>query len=191
MEEMKFEELRNQFAILKQQLNKQEIVSDRLLRETMKAKKKDINSTKRLEYTCVLLCLIAFPLNFLTHSWSLQFTIVTCVMVLFCAVATHYIHKPVDNLNFMRDDFATVASVMARFKKQYDNWLHYVTPIILIPWISWACYEFAWQHAPKGVNPWLMTIPLLVGGAIGGIIGYIYHRKAVNAAQDIIDQIQE
>ena len=42
MEEKNFEELRNQFAILKEQLNKQEIVNDRLLRETMKAKKKDI-----------------------------------------------------------------------------------------------------------------------------------------------------
>ena len=35
MEEMNFEEMRNQFAILKEQLKKQEIVSDRLLRETM------------------------------------------------------------------------------------------------------------------------------------------------------------
>ena len=32
MEEKNFEELRNQFAILKEQLNKQEIVNDRLLR---------------------------------------------------------------------------------------------------------------------------------------------------------------
>ena len=50
MEDMHFEELRNQFAILKDQLKKQEIVSDHLLRETMKAKKRNINSTKRMCY---------------------------------------------------------------------------------------------------------------------------------------------
>ena len=63
MEEKNFEELRNQFAILKEQLNKQEIVNDRLLRETMKAKKRDINSSKNLEYGCVLFCLFILPLN--------------------------------------------------------------------------------------------------------------------------------
>ena len=50
---MNFEELRNQFAILKEQLKKQEIVSDHLLRETMKAKRSKINSTKRMCYVCV------------------------------------------------------------------------------------------------------------------------------------------
>ena len=39
MEEMNWEEMRNQFAILKEQLAKQEIVSDRLIRETIKVKK--------------------------------------------------------------------------------------------------------------------------------------------------------
>ena len=68
MEEKNFEELRNQFAILKEQLNKQEIVNDRLLRETMKAKKKDINSTKNLEYGCVLFCLFILPLNWYTRT---------------------------------------------------------------------------------------------------------------------------
>ena len=113
MEEKNFEELRNQFAILKEQLNKQEIVNDRLLRETMKAKKRDINSSKNLEYGCVLFCLFILPLNWYTRTWSLPFTIATALLLIVCAVATHFIHKPVDSLNFLKDDFATVARVMA------------------------------------------------------------------------------
>ena len=46
MEEQYFNEMRQQMAALKEQLDKQEIVSDRLIREIMNAKKKDINSTK-------------------------------------------------------------------------------------------------------------------------------------------------
>ena len=191
MDTMNIEEMRNQYAILKEQLNKQEIVNDRLLRETMKIRKKDINSTKRIEYACVVICLLVMPLNLITHSWSNTFTIVTALILLLCAVATHYIHKPVDSLNFMKDDFSTVARVMARFKKQYNQWFYYGSPLVLIPWIAWAFYDFVWRRAPEGANLWMMTIPLLVGGVIGGLIGYFYHRKAVNAAQDIIDQIEK
>lgn len=189
MEEMNFEEMRNQFAILKDQLNKQEIVSDYLLRETMKAKKSAINSTKRMEYISVAICLVLYPLMCFDKTMSLPFIIATCLMVIFCAVATHIIHKPVDDLNFMRDDFTTVARVMAKFKKQYNQWLYYVTPALLIPWIAWASYEFAWKHAT--VNPWIMTSVLMVGALIGLAIGLYFHFKAVNAAQDIMDQIEE
>lgn len=191
MEEKDFEELRNQFAILKDQLNKQEIVNDHLLRETMKNKNRDIDSTKRMMYVCAGICLVAFQLNYYIHTWSLPFTIATLLMVLCCTIATYYIHKPVDKLNFMRDDFATVARVMAKFKKQYNDWLHYVTPVIVIPWIAWACYDLAWSKALEGINPIWMCLPVFIGAAIGGIVGYAYHRKAVNAAQDIMAQIEE
>lgn len=191
MEDMNFEELRNQFAILKDQLKKQEIVSDHLIRETMKAKKSNINSTKRMCYACAVIAVLFTPMNFYSHAWSLPFCIVTCLMMLFCAVATYYIHRPVDKLNFMTDDFATVARVMAKFKKQYDMWLYYVTPVIVIPWLGWACYDSAFKHAKEGMNPWSIVIAMIIGGSIGAAIGLYYHFKAVNAAKDIIKQIEE
>ena len=191
MEEKKFEEMRNQFAILKEQLNKQEIVNDHLLRKAMKSKNKEISRTKRVVFVSALSCLIIFPMTYMTHMWSLGFAIATIAMVAFSAAATYYIHKPIEELNFMKDDFSTVARVMAKFKKQYDNWLRYVAPTLIIPWLIWGCYEFAWKNAPDGINPWLMSLPLIVGVIIGGLIGVKFHFKAVNAAQDILDQIEE
>lgn len=191
MEEMNFEELRNQYAILKNQLKNQEIVNDRLLRETMRVRKKDINSTKIAEYICVAVCVLLYPLLYFTGMFSLAFLIATVLMVLFCAATTWYIHKPVDQINFMRDDLSTVARIMARFKKQYNQWLYYVTPLLLIPWGAWTCYEFAWKNAPEGAYPWAMTIALIIGALIGLGIGLYYHFKAVNAAQNIIDEIEE
>lgn len=191
MEEMNNEEMRQMFAILKEQLAKQVIVNDHLLRETMKVKNNAISHSKRVVYISTALCLLLYPLCVLAEIWSIPFGIATCVMVLFCSIATYYIHKPVEKLNFMKEDLATVARVMARFKKNYDNWLHYVTPALLIPWLTWACYEFAWKNAPEGINPWIPTTTLVIGAAVGAFIGYIFHSKAVNAAQDIIDQIED
>lgn len=190
MEEMNFEEIRNQFAILKDQLNNQEIISDRLIRETMKIKHKDISDSKRTMYLCAVISLSFYPLNAMVHAWSNTFTIVTCLLILLCAAGAYYIHKPVEELNLMRDDFSSVARVMARFKKQYNDSMCYLAPVIIIPYFLWACYEFAWKGSPAGTITWQNVVLLLAGAAIGGLIGYYYHSKAVNAAQDIIDEIE-
>lgn len=192
MEEMSFEEMRNQYAILKEQLEKQEIVNDRLLRETIKAKSQHhINQSKTRVWVAAVLCLILFPLSYMTQVWSLPFALVSGLIVIICVVCTSLIHRPVDQLDFMNDDFTTVARVMAKFKRQYDNWLHFVFPVIILPWLVWACYENGWKRNPGGANPWMMSIPIIVGVAIGALIGYHFHRKAVNAAQDILDEIEE
>lgn len=194
MEDMNFEEMRSQFAILKNELKQQEIVNNRLLRSTMKSRNKDISSTKRFEFICVGICLIIYPMTYFTHLWSFAFAAGTCIMVLFCAAATWYIHKPVEELNFMRDDFVTVARVMAKFKKQYDDWLHYMAPTLLIPWIAWACYEIVWKNAPEDMDTKelvMMSLPLIFGVLLGGAIGYRKNRQAANAAQDILDEIDE
>ena len=190
MEEMNFEEMRNQFAILKEQLTKQEIVSDRLLRETIKTKNKDINFVKKFGYWLVpIVILLYLPLYF-THVASLAFIIVTCIMLVGGMVSTYYVHKPVDKLNFMDDDLASVARVMAKFKKQQTKGL-YMSIAFLIPWAAWACYELAWKNGPMGINPWKLTASMVFGGIIGGIIGIRIYRKVMNVAQDIIDEIEK
>ena len=191
MEEQYFDEMRQQMAALKEQLNKQEIVNDHLIREIMKVKNKDISKTKNVCFIAAIIAFLTFPFNTFTHAWSWTFTAVTGAMLIFCTIATIYIHRPVDKLNYMTSDLATVARVMTKFKKQYDNWLHYVTPALIIPWLGWACYEFAWKNCPEGLNPLWMTLPIIIGAAIGGAIGYYYHCKAVNAAKDILEQIEE
>ena len=123
--------------------------------------------------------------------FSLPFAIFTCLAVIFSAVATHYIHKPVDKLDFMHQDLATVARIMAKFKQQYDNWLRYVTPTFIAIWFPWACIEYAPRFCPAGDNPLPYCLPLLIGGLIGLFIGLKSHFKAVNAAKDILRQIEE
>ena len=191
MAELNFDEMRNQITLLKQKLDHEEIVNDHLLRETMRSGKGAINITKRLSYFCAFASIFIYLMLSGTGTFSLAFIIATCIMMLFCAVATHYVHRPVDRMNLMTEDLATVARVMAKFRKQYDQWLHYVTPALLIPWFCWAVYEFAWKNAPEGVNHWMMALPLLIGAAIGLFIGYYFHCKAVDAADNIIKQIEE
>ena len=188
---MNFDEMRNQIALLKQKLDRQEIVNDRLIREAMRGKMGTINWTKYKSYICVVFCLALYPLLLSTGVVSEAFVFATCAMMLFCAFGTYYVHRPVDRMNLMSEDLATVAKVMAKFRKQYNQWLYYVTPTLLIPWLGWAMYEYAWKNAPEGVNHWILALPLLIGAAIGLLVGYHWHCKAVDAADNIIRQIEE
>ena len=189
---MNFDEMRNQIALLKQKLDRQEIVNDSLLREAMRGKMGAINWTKYKSYICV--AFLPCPLSafvILGGVFSNAFVFATCAMMLFCAYGTYYVHRPVDRMDLMTDDLATVAKVMAKFRKQYNQWLYYVTPTLLIPWLGWAMYEYAWKNAPEGVSHWILALPLLVGAAIGLLVGYHWHCKAVDAADNIIRQIEE
>jgi hypothetical protein len=190
MKEMDFEEMRNQFAILKEELNKQEIVNNRLLRETMKAKVNVMSSVKRFTYGAGIISIILCSALYFARMWSIAFIIATCVMVVFCMLATVYTYRPVEQLNFIKDDMKTVAKVMVKFKKQSKFWERYVTPALIIPWLSWACYEYAWKYAPKDINPIFYCAPLIIGAVIGGFIGMRKSREATNAAQEIIDEIE-
>lgn len=191
MEEMNLEEMRNQIAILKNKINKQELINERLLADTMKKKVNTINNVERFTIFCAVFCLAAYPLlrYYIGFSWA--FVIATCVMMIFCIVATNYIHRPLHDSKLMTSDVATVARVMARFKRQYDNWLRYVTPSLLIPWLLWASYEYTELMGLEGTDRYFAPLPLLVGAAIGGIIGYRQHRKAVQTAEEIIHQLEE
>jgi len=191
MEELNFDEMRDQITLLKQKLNRQEIVNEALLREAMRGKMGAINWTKYKSYICVALCIIFYPVMSWAGVFSNAFVFATCAMMLFCAYGTYYVHRPVDRMDLMTDDLATVAKVMAKFRKQYNQWLFYVTPALLIPWLSWALYEYAWKNAPDGVSHWMLALPILIGAAIGGLIGYHWHCKAVDAADKIIKQIEE
>ena len=192
MEELNFDEMRDQITLLKQKLNRQEIVNEALLREAMRGKMGAINWTKYKSYICVAICLIIYPTTLLYWGiFSKAFVFATCAMMLFCAYGTYYVHRPVDRMDLMTEDLATVAKVMAKFRKQYNQWLYYVTPALLIPWLSWALYEYAWKNAPDGMSFWMLALPILIGAAIGGLIGYHWHCKAVDAADNIIKQIEE
>lgn len=190
MEEMNFEEMRQQISILKNKLDNQEIVSDRLMRETMKVKVTDIDRTERMSYVAAIFCIVLYPLLAVTGTFTWLFSIATCLMMLLCIVATIYIHRPIHNTNLMTSDLATVARVMDRFKKQYNGWLYYICPALLIPWLAICCYDFVQHHAIEGINPIWMCTPMIVGAIVGLIIGLRYHFRAVKAANSIIEQIE-
>lgn len=190
-QEFNFDEMRNQIAILRNKLDKQEIVNDRLIRNAMQTKVDKMNKNETRTLILSAFCIIVFPIMHYTINLSWPLIAVTLAMMLFTAVATIYIHRPLHKADLMSDDLSTVASIMARFKKQYEQWLHYVFPTLITPWLAWYCYECADIIDPSGQSRWYLIGFILICAFIGFLIGYAMHRHTVNLAEEVMRQIKE
>lgn len=188
---MNFEEMRNQIAILRRKLDKQEIVNDRMIRSAMQTKVNKINNNEFRVIALSIFCIVLYPAirDMLHISWAL--VIATIAMMVLTATATIYMHRPLHKADLMSDNLATVSSIMARFKAQYDQWLHYVCPTIITPWLAWFCYEYTEAMGFTGTVRWCCVGFLLGCGLIGFIIGYSMHRRTVNLAEEVMRQIEE
>lgn len=185
------EQLRSDYALLKERLDKQEIINDRLMASTFSAKVKEIHSVSWVTYLCGLFVLIVAPYSFhygpLNLSW--YFVIATDIMMLVSMYFTWKWHHDLKNPEAGTLSIKEFAQSVKTLKVRYQNWLKISIPMILV-WIGWMLAEMYFQMDSL-VLTIAMAVALLVGAAFGGILGYSLHRKVVNRCDEIISQTGE
>ena len=189
MNETQFDDMRQQLTTLKNKLNQQEIVNDRLIRHSMKKTAGDINRTY---IWLIVLAIVMVPYGYwafvvLSH-FSVPFWIATSILMLVCGGATYYNKRNVSDTNLMTNSLVDVRRRMARAKKFDADWLFFGIPAAIL-WVGWFFYEVYKQDHD------LLCHPLFWGGCIGGILGAVsglsIHFKTQRQYQDIIDQIED
>ena len=184
-------EMREQLASLKKQLDTQEIINDRLIKEAMLGKLSKINSSAI--WICAI-CLIMIPLEFLNFQrlgHSDAFCIATSVLFFICFVAMILSHIRLRKRDIRNGDLVTTYKEVARMRNIYKNW-HYWSIPILVLWFAWLEYEIYQNMAHED-----MTMMLIISGSgifgaiIGGIIGLRIHKRTLRTADDLLRQIEE
>ncbi len=182
------ETMRAQIALLKDKLDKETIVSEKLLRDTMRHKARTINNNAWISVVASIF-VIFWALTFLpSEGFSWWFTGATILMMLVCDFFTWKYHKDV-NAKTMSGDLLTVAKVMKQLRDNYKKWLKYSIAIIVV-WFVWFAVEYCIQLSDWRVAV-IMIIALLIGLAIGGFIGLKMHNAVIRNAEEIISQIEE
>jgi hypothetical protein len=182
------ETMRAQIALLKDKLDKETIVSEKLLRDTMRHKARTINNNAWISVVASIF-VIFWALTFLpSEGFSWWFTGATILMMLVCDFFTWKYHKDV-NAKTMSGDLLTVAKVMKQLRDNYKKWLKYSIAIIVV-WFIWFAVEYCIQLSDWRVAV-IMIIALLIGLAIGGFIGLKMHNAVIRNAEEIISQIEE
>ena len=180
--------MRQQMQTLKNKLNQQEIVNDRLMRRSMR---NEVSKITRRYNVIMALCILMIPYGYwafvVLSGLSVAFWIATSIIMLICAGATFYNTRKISDPGLMNHSLVEARQKVASAKKFESDWLLVGIPMIIL-WLGWFFYEtYQQNHDYANGLFWGGCI----GGAIGAICGFNMHFKTQRQYQDIIDQIED
>ena len=183
------QEMREQMAALKEKLNKQEVVNDRLIRDVLSQKMKVINKNGWISGLCGLFVITFGNFMFYQMGLSTWFLIGTAAMMIFCVATTWISHSWINSNEIANGDLLQVAKQAQRLQRVYKNWKYIALPMILV-WATWLGLEYAAE-----VKVTTMVIGMMsggvIGGLVGGIIGFRQNKKVINELDEMIRHIEE
>lgn len=186
LEHPEFEEMRSQLELLKNKIAQEEIVNDKLLRETMKFRLSSINKQVWIDVIGAVFGIFLYlGLFSFLPIWLLAFVVILLVAD---ATATVLVHRPVREKLIMNDDLKTVANKMRRLKKAYITILCVELPILIVfvaLFLKEVVHYFG-NLPSKGI-----ICGGIVGGLIGLAIGLMMFRRVLKNSDAIIKQIEE
>ncbi len=184
-------EMREQLATLKKQLNTQEIINDRLIKEAMGRKLSALNNSAI--WICIV-CLVMIPLgyfNFQRIGHSMAFCIATSALFLICFIVTIVSHYRIHKRDIYSGDLITVYKEVSRMRKIYKNWHYFSIPIVVV-WFGWWEYEIYQNMAHEDLTMmFIISGSGIFGAVIGGIIGLRIHKRTLRTADELLRQIEE
>lgn len=185
------EQMRADYQQLKERLENQEIINDRLMREAMGGKVRSMRGTVGWSVACGVFVFLTAPFIFhynpvIKASWA--FTIATMVMMAFCIFLDWKFNHKVQNTDLSNCDMLTFSKHVREMKEHYSGWIKWAFVIIVL-WAGWLIAEVLLNVEEKKLAlP--MIVGLLVGMIAGGIIGYNMDRKIIRTCGEIINQIE-
>lgn len=189
------EQLREQMSIFKDKLNKQQIINDQLVRNTMKSKLSWIKSFVWGEIIIIpilLLGMAVFHAGTGLSWWLYGFLAIGLI-----ADATgDFIINRIPKGQLLSGDLVETSKRLVKMKKQRTSW--FIIGLIFVTiWLVWLIVELVLKTDPGCALPdhnlviAIMAIAVAVGGVIGGIVSWFIFRKMQRTNNDIIDQLKQ
>ena len=184
------EEMRAQLGMLKDKLEKQTIINETHIRNSMKSKMSDINKTVTGTIIAGVFALCYCTWFFYWQDFSLAFVIATFVMLAVCLGSTIAQRVILGKMDFSQGNLVETAEKLSKIKKHYQDWYKIAIPMIIV-WFGWMMYEMISIHGMESPMAIGFCCGAIIGGILGGILGMRINRKVARKATEILDQISE
>jgi len=185
---LELKEMREQISLLKEKLANENIVNDRLLRESTKSK---IFGIQRQATIIIIAGLFAAPYSiwaFRNIGLSWFFCGATAVMLLFCSCMTALMHSRINSNRAASGSLVECVKQMKKLKQQYIDWYKIAIPMLAV-WIIWLAIETI--RISSGTPVLWLVIGMLIGAGVGGFIGFRAHKKVIDTCDDVIASIED
>ena len=184
------EDMRRQISLLKEKLDKESIVNDKLMRNIMSTKIGNVNS-----YLLKLLILIPFTMALVYFDFgilfplSTEFMIVTQIMLVGFGTYIYLNKRLLASANIAGGNLVEESKKLLRFKKREIRYIFFGMPTC-IAWMVWCFYELL--HCGKEQDE---IICVIIGASIGAIFGFGYSirkfRMIMRNISSVVSQIED
>lgn len=184
------EDMRRQISLLKEKLDKESIVNDKLMRNIMSTKIGNVNS-----YLLKLLILIPFTMALVYFDFgilfplSTEFMIVTQIMLVGFGIYIYLNKRLLASANIAGGNLVEESKKLLRFKKREIRYIFFGMPTC-IAWMVWCFYELL--HCGKEQDE---IICVIIGASIGAILGFGYSirkfRMIMRNINSVVSQIED
>ena len=180
------EELKQQFAILTDKLESQEINNERLLRTVMKTKMKSINKYYYwLFFLGLPIMILCFQTFYCKGQVSLLFYVSTVLLAVLDTICGMVINK-MGNNQWQEADLLTARQTLVQMKQRRKKGEIISIPLVII-WLSFFVLEVFRSSA----NAFMLSTFAVIGGLLGLGIGLLAYRKMQRTNDELIREIDQ
>jgi hypothetical protein len=180
------EQMKGQLGVLKDKLEKESLVNDRIMRRIMRKRVKTIKRYVDMTYVLILIsipyCTWVFK-SLLGVSWA--FVVVTDLFMVVALIYEYQAHKEVTAKGLLDESLLDVSRKVQRMKKMNAQWLLFGIPFGIL-WLLWIILDI-----PEDNDYIINVMFIIIGAIVGAFVGITFYRKRQRIAKDILSQIDE
>ena len=179
-------EMQQQLQQLKDKLDSQKIVNERVLRKSCSQTASRLRSKSNLPIVFGVIAILALP-SFYELGLSPAFIIATAAMMLISIVATILTNQHIPSVD---KDMVTAAEELRKYKKIHADWIKFALPVLAV-WLGWLVWEVVKNVGLNGAPLYSFLAGITVGISLGLILGFKLRREQLNAADELLSQLKE
>ena len=185
-EHTELNELREQIALLKDKLQRQQIISEQAIIEAAQKGISKLNKAGTRWGIFGIFAVVYCTFVFHRFGFSDGFVIGTAIMLAICAAVTIYAHLGIRSIDVANGNLVDISQRLIRFRKIYSRYHLFSIPALFV-WCYFLYYDA--QHMLEYAEGFL--IAGCVGGIIGAIIGLKAHFKVIRDTDKVLANIKD
>ncbi|MBQ5934762.1 MAG: hypothetical protein IJL68_02010 [Bacteroidales bacterium] len=180
-------EMQEQMQQLRDKLYSQKIVNERIL------KKSCSQTATRLRFKANMPVIFGAAAILMVPSLrelgvSMGPIIFTWVLMLVCIVATILTNRHIPQMD---SDLVTATQEITRFKRIHAEWIKFAIPMIIV-WVGYLSWDLLRNsNADAPALRYALLAGVITGALLGALLGFKIRRDQLNAADELLDQIEE
>lgn len=182
------EQLRKDYAQLKQELGKQEITNERLIRESIRKDLSFIDKKKWIGIPAIIIVAVLMPYISKELGLRTSFVIITIVWIAILAIVNFITMNGMDERLISMMPTQEFLKRIKKQKQQQFRWLPINIPLLFL-WVGYFIGECIHANLPQEILYSLLG-GLITGLVIGGTIGLRMHNRIIGIYEGIILQLE-